>query len=358
MSVELDGLVARLQPVRDEDLELESATADAKALFEHIVAHPDDGTVLSEELRDPPLRTWRWLVVVAAAAVVGTVALLTVDGGPAPELATPAAAALRDAADAARAQDGIPPGAYLYVRSDNAVLAFGKDGPGHDCCEALVPRVRELWLGDEPGDARLRERREGELQFLTEQERARWIRLGRPALESKTPFSAILTGIPTRAWYDGPLDLPTDPGAVYEDFEKDAEADHAQPGAPTDVDVGGSMFLHFADVLREARATPEQRAAAYEALARVPGLMLVGDVTDRLGRPGVAIALDVGDNEPSGFLYRHVLVFDRGTADLLEERMEVLPGNRNRGLFAGMVYAYATYEYSIVGALGKRPRTN
>lgn len=116
------------------------------------------------------------------------------------------------------------------------------------------------------------------------------------------------------------------------------------------------MFHHFSDVLREARATPEQRAAAYEALARVPGLTLIGEVTDRLGRPGVAVALDVVDNEPSGFLYRYVLVFDPKTADLLEERREVLPGNRYRSLPAGMIEAYATYEYAIVGALGERPR--
>jgi hypothetical protein len=357
--MQLDELVARLQPVRDEDLEHESASVGAETLFEQIVACPHDDPAPSRPLHDSPRHRWLWpIAAVGAAVLIGAVALLTIDGGPAPELATPAAAALRDAADAARAQDAIPAGAYLYVRSDNAVLAFGNDGPAHDCCEALVPHVRELWLGDESGDARLRERRAGELQFLTEQERARWIRLGKPELDAKTPFSGILSGIPAGAWYDGPLDLPTDAGAVYERFEEDAEADHGAPGAPVDVDVGGSMFLHFADVLREARATPEQRAAAYEALARVPGLTLVGDVADRRGGSGVAVALDVVDNEPSGFLYRHVLVFDPETADLLEERMEVIPGNRYRGLPAGMVYAYATYEYSVVRALGKRPRTN
>jgi hypothetical protein len=355
MSVDLVDLVARLQPVRDEDLELESTSMRAEALFEQIAAGPHDDTLVSQRLHGSSRRRWRWLIAVAAAAVIGTVALLTIDGGRAPELATPAAAALRDAAHAARAQDGIPPGAYLYVRSDNAVLAFGNDGPAHDCCEALVPHVRELWLGDEPGDARLRERREGGLQFLTEQERERWIRLGRPELEAKTPFSGILAGIPDGAWYDGPLDLPADAGAVYEEFEKDAEADHGQPGAPVDVDVGGSMFLHFSDVLREARATPEQRATAYEALARVPGVVLIGETTDRFGRRGVAVAMDFLDNEP--FLFRHVLVFDPATADLLEERNEVLPGNQHRGLGAGLIESYATYEYAVVGALGERPRS-
>ena len=196
-----------------------------------------------------------------------------------------------------------PSGRCLSIPSD-------VEGPSIECCEALVPHVRELWLGDSAGDARLRERRAGELQFVSEEERERWIELGRPKLDAKTPFSGILDGLPPRSWYEGPLDLPSDANAIYEEFERDSELDHTGPGAPEDVDVSGSMFLHFSDVLREARATPEQRAAAYEALARVPGLSLVGDVTDRLGRRGVAIALDVVDNEPSGFLYRYVLVFD------------------------------------------------
>ena len=359
-SDQLDDLVAQLQLVRDDDLSSESRSPNAEALFERIVADLDGAARSSKPIHDPPRRGRRWIVAAAAATLVGAVALLAIDVGPSPEVVTPAAAALQEAADAARAQDGIAPGRYLYVRSANASLAIGAVNDSDpetflDCCEVLVPHVRELWLGDEPGDARLRERRAGDLQFLSEEERERWIELGRPELEAKTPFSGILTGIPPRAWYDGPLDLPSDADAIYEQFEQDAERDTREPGVPFDVHVRTAMFHHFSDVLREARATPEQRAAAYEALARVPGLTLVGEVTDRLGRPGVAVGLDVVDNEPSGFLYRYVLVFDPKTADLLEERREVLPGNRYRGLPAGMIEAYATYEYAVVGALGERP---
>jgi hypothetical protein len=358
---ELDDLVARLQSVRDEDLAREASSADAEALFARIVAQRGGDLQGSQPLPDPPRKRRRWLIAAAAAGLTAAVALLAIDLGPSPEVVSPAAAALREAADAARAQDGVPPGTYLYVRSANASLAIGVlDAPEDrllDCCRVLVPQVRELWLGDEPGDARMRERTTGELQFLNEEERERWIQMGRPELEAKTPFSGILAGIPPRAWYDGPLDLPSDADAIYEQFEQAAERSTREPGVPFDVHVRTSMFQHFSDVLREARATPEQRAAAYEALSRVPGLTLLGEVKDRLGRPGVAVALDVVDNEPSGFLYRYVLVFDPETADLLEERREVLPGNRYRGLSAGTIEAYATYEYAVVDALGKRPRT-
>ena len=360
-SDQLDDLVAQLQLVRDDDLASEARSPNAEALFERIVADLDGAARSSKPIHDPPRRGRRWIVAAAAAALVGAVALLAIDVGPSPEVVTPAAAALQEAADAARAQDGIAPGRYLYVRSANASLAIGAVDDSDpeaflDCCEVLVPHVREMWLGDEPGDARLRERRAGDLQFLSEEERERWIELGRPKLEAKTPFSGILVGLPPGAWYDGPLDLPSEADAIYEQFEQDAERSTREPGVPFDVHVRTNMFQHFSDVLREARATPEQRAAAYEALARVPGLTLVGEVTDRLGRPGVAVGLDVVDNEPSGFFYRYVLVFDPETADLLEERMEVLPGNRHRDLPTGMIESYATYEYAVVEALGERPR--
>jgi hypothetical protein len=351
----MEELLVRLKTVEDEDLVSEASSPRAQALLARIVSEPRGRTVRAGS-------SGRWLVA-AGIAAAAAVAALAIGVPPSPETVTPAAAALRQAAAAARAQDGIPPGHYLYVRSDNASLAFGVvpvdpsdvEGPTLECCEALVPHVRELWLGDHAGDARLRERSMGELQFPSEAERDRWIELGRPALDAKTPFSGILAGLPPRAWYHGPLDLPADADAIYEEFERDAEADHNAPGAPVDVEVSGSMFLHFGDLLREARATPEQRAAAYEALARVPGLTFLGDVTDRLGRRGVAVALDVVTNEPSGFLYRYMLVFDPRTANLLEERREVLPGNRYRNLPAGLIEAYATYEYAVVGGLGDRP---
>jgi hypothetical protein len=362
-SDQLDYLVARLQTVRDEDLASESGSPHAEALFERIVAELDGDGEASAPPRRRSRAGRRLLIATAGLAAAGTVFALATGDGPSPEAVTPAAAALRQAADAARAQDGIPAGGYLYVRSVNASLAIGSVPAGYsdpedsflDCCEAFVPHVREMWLGDQPGDALLREREAGHPQFLSAEERERWIRLGRPELVSKTPFSGILAGLPARSWYHGPLDLPSDADAIYEQFKEDAEGDTREPGMPFDIHVSRAMFHHFSDVLREARATPEQRAAAYEALARVPGVILVGKTADHFGRRGVGVAIDIVENEPSGFLYRYVLVFDPKTSDLLEERREVLPGNRLRRLPAGTIEAYATYEYAVVGALGKRP---
>jgi hypothetical protein len=363
-SDQLDKLVARLQPVRDEDLVSEADSSDAEALFERIVGDLHAAADGASTPRRGVRHGRRWVIPAVGLAVAGIAVAIAIGVGPTEETVTPAAAALREAADAARAQEGIPAGSYLYVRSENASLAFGYVLVGDpsdpedatlDCCEAFLPHAREMWLGDAPGDALLRERKTGPPDFLSDEERARWIRLGRPELESKTPFSGILAGIRPRDWYDGPLDLPSDADAIYEQFKEDAEGDTHFEGVSFETHVTWSMFHHFSDMLREARATPEQRAAAYEALARVPGVVLVGETTDRFGRRGVGVAIDIIDNEPSGFLYRYVLVFDPGTADLLEERREVLPGNRHRGLQPGTLEAYATYEYAVVDRLGERP---
>jgi hypothetical protein len=357
---ELDMLVARLQRVSDEELASEAHSPQAEALFERIVG--DDRERAVRRARRPG-QSRRWLVIAAGlAAAIGVVFAVSVGVGPSPEAVTPAGAALREAAAAAGRQDAVPPGEYLYVRSENGTLAGGywlseptdpESSIGVDCCQALVSQVRELWLGDHAGDALVRESQHGDPQFLRKSERKRWVELGRPELVAKTPFSGILAGLPARGWYHGPLDLPTDPDAIYTQFERDAEADHSGPGAPVDLDVGGSMFLRFSDVLREARATPDQRAAAYDALARVPGVILIGKTTDRFGRRGIAVAYDFLKNDP--FLYRQVLVFDPKTGSLLEERREVLPGNRFRGLPPGMVESHATYEYGVAATLGEPP---
>ena len=362
-SDQLDHLVARLQRVRDEDLALESGSPHAELLFERIVAGLDGDAEISAPPRRRPRVGWRGLVAAAGLAAAAVGLSLAIRVGPSPEVATPAAAALRQAANVARAQDGIAPSQYLYVRSANANLAFGSvpadpadpEGAAIDCCEAFMPQVRELWLGDGSGDALLRERKAGAPQFLSEAERERWIALGRPTLEAKTPFSGILAGIPARSWYDGPLDLPSDADAIYEEFKEDAEPITPRRGLrPMWTWVGRCSSISATCFGRPGRRR-EQRAAAYEALARVPGIVLVGETTDRLGRRGIAVGLDIVDNEPSGFRFRHMLVFNPRTAELLEERREVLPGNRYRDLRAGMIEAYATYEYGVVGALGERP---
>jgi len=106
-SDQLDDLVARLQTVRDEDLASEAGAPGAEALFERILADPDldaEGSALPGRRS---LGGRRWLIPAAGlAATAGAVVAIAIGVGPGAETVTPAAAALREAADVARAARG------------------------------------------------------------------------------------------------------------------------------------------------------------------------------------------------------------------------------------------------------------
>jgi hypothetical protein len=248
---------------------------------------------------------------VAAALVVG--ALVSRGTGTAS-----AATVLRHAAAAAGDQEPLVPGPgqYVYTKSVDAYLDSVLDGP-HPF-SALVAHTREIWLG--PSEGRLHET-SGPPQFLSEQDRAAWNAAGRPALDAAVSDTTI---DPSK-----PLDLPTDPDELWQRLRRDA-AGHGS-GLYTE------MFTLVGDSLRETAITPAQRAALYVVAARIPGVQLLGDVTDSAGRQGVAVAMD---NEVSKD--RSTLVLDPKTGALLAEEDVVLAGN-SMGYPAGTRIGSATY---------------
>jgi hypothetical protein len=75
--------------------------------------------------------------------------------------------------------------------------------------------------------------------------------------------------------------LPTDPVVLDEQLRAGIGETH---------DEDDALFVMVGDLLRESPASPELRRALWEVAARIPGITLVGDVTDAAGRPGVAVA--------------------------------------------------------------------
>lgn len=75
--------------------------------------------------------------------------------------------------------------------------------------------------------------------------------------------------------------LPTDPVVLDEQLRAGIGETH---------DEDDALFVMVGDLLRESPASPELRRALWEVTARIPGITLVGDVTDAAGRPGVAVA--------------------------------------------------------------------
>lgn len=280
-------------------------------------------------------RRLRLVPAIAVVATAATAAAVFLGVGTKGEESASAAAALRDAATVARSQPPPPelgPGEYLYVKSVTAYLSTSVYSE-ENWFSVLVPRVREIWFGLDGG--RMRET-SGKPVFLSERDRREWIEAGRPNVRE-------------HAWGGRtepvqPLDLPSDPDALYEHLERVA-AGHPEG-------VHEEMFTLVGDALRETNASPEQRAALYEVAARIPGVELIGAVKDPAGRAGLAVAMR---SEADGI--RHTLVFDPATSVLLAEEQVAL-GDNSWDYPEGTVIGYATYlTTAVVDSSRERPRS-
>jgi hypothetical protein len=92
--------------------------------------------------------------------------------------------------------------------------------------------------------------------------------------------AAFPTGGSSVTW-DELWQLPTEPGALESRLRSGIN------GAGPDDD--SELFVIVGDLLRESPAPPALRRALWQVAARVPGIELVGPVTDHAGRPGVAV---------------------------------------------------------------------
>jgi hypothetical protein len=111
--------------------------------------------------------------------------------------------------------------------------------------------------------------------------------------------------------YSQLMALPTNPDALEARMKK-----AAFPSG--DRSLSEELFGMVENVLSVAPAPPEVRAAFYEVAARIPGVELLGETKDSLGRTGVAVALDehIGGSENA----QDIMVFNPDSSELMEER--------------------------------------
>ena len=99
--------------------------------------------------------------------------------------------------------------------------------------------------------------------------------------------------------------LPTDPHALLAMIYK------VERGHGPSPDQEG--FVTIGDLLRDKIAPPKVAAALYRAAALIPGVTLVRNATDAIGRQGVAVARTAGG-------IRTELIFSKTTLKLIGER--------------------------------------
>ena len=321
MSTSTPDLIRRLASVQDAELLGEHESRRARELFERIVAEPRP-----RRGRKAPRRRRARLVAIPLASLAAViVAIVLVLGGSHATERASAATALRHVARVAAAQEPlvVGPGQYLYTKSIDAYTTTSVGTTAATTWTALLPQVRETWLGHDGG--RLHTTR-GTPSFLSERDHARWVAAGRPEVTG-SPEEIDLP--PLR-----PVALPDDATTLYAKLAHDT------------ISFGDrqyvEMFTLVGDALRETNATPAQRAALYTVASELPGVDLVGPVKDSLGRAGIAVAMDDEENR-----MRQTLVFDPNSSKLLEER-EVTLARNSFGYPPGTQIGSATYVTQAV----------
>jgi hypothetical protein len=243
-------------------------------------------------------------VAVALGVVIVAVVIAFGSGSTAPSSA--AAAELQRLAGVAAAQRSATPpasGYFLHVASIQA------GGVVQGNCTAIVPQRRQIWI-NAAGAGRILEIPDHP-SFLSAQDR----------LTCERSHEAMLRDSMQRSdtWYAaGCYDLG-DASRLTGSFEdpqtllRKMHAIHGGPSGPS------ADFETAGDFLRESDASPALRAAIYRAAATIPGVRLVGPVTDRLGRHGIAMSLTSHDSAYRDTTFE--LIFAPRDSTLLAEQI-------------------------------------
>jgi hypothetical protein len=218
----------------------------------------------------PRRRRWALMLTTAAAtvAVIG-VPVVTISGHHAGAEANAAVFLRSVAVNAASGPDACA-AAYWYSRSLVTPIS-----------EPLSDPKREVWIAHH-GNGRLSQR----LQL--------------PLGPGVFPMGASSVN------WDELCALPTDPGRLYATIRE--KIGSAGP------DKDSETFTTIGDLLRESPAPPAVRAALYGAAAMVPGVRLVGEVSDAQGRSATSVG-----RRANGVDQRYLV--DPATGRLLEEQV-------------------------------------
>jgi hypothetical protein len=276
------------------------------------------------------------------------------------------------AAAAARAPEpALGPGKYWYVRERGTSVGGNEDQFGTPkSFHYRTPYDNETWWAP---DGVLRTRQSfGRPRFLSPADRDVWVANGRPELPG--PSVHLIDegpGISDRSdgWlpmtYEQIVELPTDPAQLSDVLSERIYAGQPNGSCPvplgpdgrcphrpvTDLDRYGAIVF----LLTNYPLPAQLRSALYQALTRLDGIELIGEVTDLAGRRGVGVT--IGPTEEK-LPRRTVLIFDPATGRLLGTRSVLaadVPGTR---LPPGTVMEEAAFvEISVVDSPTTRPKT-
>jgi hypothetical protein len=288
------------------------------------------------------------------------------------------AAELRQVAKSAEASDTPveappAPGQFLYAKTEVTQLegwlpkGHGTGSKKHpryfvstndpSARYALVPTLKEVWTAPD-GKTHVRETL-GRVDFLSSANQGLWEDAGSPPPFEYDPDEHDVgrdgSGRPLKKYaarafrsrheftYLSRLSrLPTEPEALRLAVEHRRGGSSPLDPSPASSPRGGATVERLLEILGEPITSPALRAAAYGALAEIPGIGFERDVADAAGRRGDAISWV----RESGFGRRFIL--DPHTGEVLAEA-EMIFGPKATGEYgapAGTPYRETAYLQS------------
>jgi hypothetical protein len=259
------------------------------------------------------------------------------------------------AAESGTALEAPGPGQFLYTKTKVVQLegwlpkGDGKGSKDHPryfvpindplARYALVPVTKQVWMAPS-GKTHVRETL-GEVHFISPADQRAWEAAGSPPPWAFDPAEHHVTrddsgrlrkeysaetfrGRHELTYMERLSQLPTEPEALRVAVEH-----RPSTGAPVDPSPatsvrGGATVERLLEILGEPLTPPAVRAAAFDALAEIPGIGFEADVTDAAGRRGDAI----GWVRERGFGNR--VVFDPRTSKILADA-EMIYGAKAAG---------------------------
>jgi hypothetical protein len=290
------------------------------------------------------------------------------------------AADLHRAAESAETSDtpveGPPAsGQFLYTKTEVTQLqgwlpkGHGKGSKAHpryfvpindpSARYALVPVVKEVWTAPD-GTTRVRETL-GQVAFLSSANQRHWEEAGSPPPWAFDPgehevsrdssghlfkeyAAKAFRGRHEFTYLSRLSKLPTEPEALRLTVENRHGGSAPLAPSPAGSARGGATVERLLEILSEPITSPALRAAAFNALAEIPGIGFERDVADAADRKGDAIGWVRGN----GFGRR--FIFDPDTGQILAEAEMIFgpKATREYGAPAGTPFRETAYLQSRI----------
>lgn len=323
-----EGL-ASIDPARAEDRRpADSAAAELLAAI--VASDPKQERRVDQAIRERGLsrpRNRRILVGVAVGGMALLAAIVGLPGGSGGDHGTlPVLARVAEAAAQQPPLDTSLP--YFYTKTRGTYTDTSVWDREH-VWSTYDTQVVETWVAKD-GSAR-RVTTSTAPTFVSGKDRQAWVGAGRPNFLTHGFHSSTDTeSFPPGSFSDHPYSgtqisqIPTDPDELAQWLQDKATDPKAGAGAGNGFSVAVRTLTMVSDLLQNPFATPELRAALYEAEGQVPGIEYLGRASDEIGREGIAIGAESAN---SGRPEIYSLIVDPNTSQVLASKEKPLDPN-------------------------------